>query len=128
MPNDVKLTIWLAVAAFIVLLIDQAKRVIVARIDKLLAHMSDEQSAQKARDIRSDEIQANVRKLTNGNGVHHADIPKAEPQFNGQPPVVVVHDRRSQERPVDGSLPTAGDIAAHNQKYIDIRGPLDPRD
>jgi len=108
--SDGQLMLVGAVVGFLVYLINQARRLIDAKVDILIAGMTREQEANKARDLRGDEMQENLRRVTNGSGVHHSIIPKAEPQFNMNPPVIVAHDRRAIARHVPERAPNISPV------------------
>jgi hypothetical protein len=95
MPTEIELSLWVALAAFIVVMLRQFERIIINRVDAILNRMDKHETEMQGRDVRSDEIQENVRRIVNGSGVQHELHKVAEPRFDGFPPRIVEHERRS---------------------------------
>jgi hypothetical protein len=95
MPTEIELSLWVALAAFIVVMLRQFERIIIKRVDAILNRMDKHETEMQGRDVRSDEIQENVRRMVNGSGVQHELRKVAEPKFDGFPPRIVEHERRS---------------------------------
>ncbi len=119
MPNEIKTLLWTAFGDSVRLIVLALVAVACAYLHRLTRRLDVQEANQQKRDKRSDEIQTNVRRIINGSGVHHELQETVEPQFNGEPPLVVAHEDRNSPDTSPGVTLVHTDVAAQDQKYID---------